>query len=62
MFSHNPSYTPVMAWTGHTEEQTPQSAHFAASIQRFPAFSEIASTGHSLSQEPQFVQVASLTT
>jgi hypothetical protein len=50
-----------MASTGQTAEQEPQSTHFSASIQRFPPFSEIASTGHSLSQVPQFEQVASLT-
>jgi hypothetical protein len=47
-----------MACTGQTAEHTPQSAHFADSITRFPSFSEIASTGHSLSQEPQFVQAS----
>jgi hypothetical protein len=47
-----------MASVGQTAEQAPQSAHFSASIQRFPSFSEIASTGHSLSQEPQFVQAS----
>jgi hypothetical protein len=50
-----------MASTGQTAEQAPQSAHFAGSTQRLPSFSEIASTGHSLSQEPQLVQAASLT-
>jgi hypothetical protein len=47
-----------MASAGHAPEHAPQSTHFAASIARFPPDSEIASTGHSLSQLPQFVQAS----
>jgi hypothetical protein len=43
---------------GQTAEQEPQSTHFSGSIQRLLSFSEIASTGHSLSHVPQFVQVS----
>jgi hypothetical protein len=49
-----------MASTGQSLAQTPQPAHLAASIQRFPFFSEIASVGQFPSQAPQLVQVESL--
>jgi hypothetical protein len=47
-----------MASVGQTAAQAPQSWHLAGSIQRALSFSEIASTGHSLSQEPQFTQAS----
>jgi hypothetical protein len=47
-----------MASVGQLGTQAPQLTHFAASIQRFPSFSEIASVGHSLSQAEQFTQAS----
>jgi hypothetical protein len=48
-----------MASTGQVAEQTPQSTHLGASIQRLSFFSEIASEGQSLSQAPQLVHLDS---
>jgi hypothetical protein len=47
-----------MASVGQTAAQAPQSWHLAGSIHRVLSFSEIASTGHSLSQEPQLTQAS----
>jgi hypothetical protein len=47
-----------MASTGQTAEQDPQSTQVSAFIARFPSFSAIAETGHSLSHVPQFVQAS----
>jgi hypothetical protein len=47
-----------MASVGHTAAQAPQSEHFSGSIHRALSFSEIASTGHSLSHEPQLTQAS----
>ena len=51
-------YSAAIASVGQEATQVPQSRHFSGSIQCFPSFSEIASTGHSLTQEPQFTQVS----
>jgi hypothetical protein len=48
----------MIASVGQALAQAPQLTHLAESIQRFPSFSEIASTAHSLSQEPQFTQAS----
>jgi hypothetical protein len=54
-----PAHQPAeIASVGQTAAQAPQSWHFAGSIQRALSFSEIASTGHSLSQEPQLTQAS----
>jgi hypothetical protein len=50
----NNCYPSAIASVGQEATQAPQSEHFAGSIQRLSSFSEIASTGHSLSHEPQF--------
>jgi hypothetical protein len=47
-----------IASVGQTAAQEPQSVHLSGSIQRRPFFSEIASTGHSGSQAPQFTQAS----
>jgi hypothetical protein len=47
-----------MASVGQTPAQAPHSVHFSGSIQRVLSFSEIASTGHSLSQAPQFAHAS----
>ncbi len=46
---------------GHTATHAPQSVHSPASMTLLSSFSLMASTGHSGSQEPQFVQVSSIT-
>jgi hypothetical protein len=46
---------------GQTATHAPQSVHSSASMTLLSSFSLIASTGHSGSQEPQFVQVSSIT-
>lgn len=51
------SYASEMALVGHTEAQVPQLTHLPASISRWLSFSEIAPTGQSGSQVPQFMQV-----
>jgi hypothetical protein len=52
------TYSAAMACVGQAPAQAPQSAHLSGSIQCFPSFSEIASAGHSLTQEPQFTQAS----
>jgi hypothetical protein len=52
---HHPA---VIASVWQEATQAPQSVHFDGSIHRRLSFSEIASTGHSLSQEPQLTQAS----
>jgi hypothetical protein len=52
------SYSAAIASVGHDATQAPQSTHLSGSIQCLPSFSEIASDGQSLTQEPQFTQVS----
>jgi hypothetical protein len=54
------SYEAEIASVGQTPAQAPQSWHLPGSIQRILSFSEIASTGHSLSQAPQFMQASEI--
>jgi hypothetical protein len=54
----NNPYSAAMASTGQTPAQEPQSLHLPGSIQRRLSFSEIASVGHSLSQEPQLTHAS----
>jgi hypothetical protein len=51
-------YAAEIASVGQTPAHTPQSWHFSGSIHRLSPFSEIASTGHSLSQEPQLTHAS----
>jgi hypothetical protein len=51
-------YSSTIASVGQEPAQAPQLTHRAGSIKRFPSFSEIALTEHSLSQEPQFTQAS----
>ena len=51
-------YSETIASVGHVEAHVPQSIHAPASIARAPSFSEIAETGHSDSQAPQFTQAS----
>jgi hypothetical protein len=47
-----------MASVGQALTQAPQLTQTAASMKRFPSFSEIALTAHSLSQAPQFTHTS----
>jgi hypothetical protein len=49
-----------MASEGHAPAQVPQLMQVAASMTRFESFSEIADTGHSDSQAPQFTQASEI--
>jgi len=51
-------YSAEIASVGHEPTHAPQSVHFAGSITCSPSFSEIASTGQSAIQAPQFTQAS----
>jgi hypothetical protein len=52
------SYSATIASVGHEPTQAPQSVQTSGSITCVPSFSEIASTGQSLTHEPQFTQAS----
>jgi hypothetical protein len=53
-------YSSEIASEGQTPAQEPQLMHVPASMTRFESFSEIAETGHSDSQAPQFTQASEI--
>jgi hypothetical protein len=48
----------LIASTGHSSTQTPQSTHLSGSTQALPSFIEIASLGQDSTQDSQPVQVS----
>jgi hypothetical protein len=57
-FCFSGNHSSAIDSVGQALAQAPQLTHRAGSIKRFPSFSEIALTEHSLSQEPQFTQAS----
>lgn len=53
-------YSSEMASAGQAPAQVPQLMQVPASMTRFESFSEIAETGHSDSQAPQFTQASEI--
>ena len=53
-------YSSEIASEGQTPAQVPQLMQVPASMTRFESFSEIAETGHSGSQAPQFTQASEI--
>jgi hypothetical protein len=52
------SHPAKIASVGQALTHAPQSVHLSGSIWYCPSFSEIASTGHSLTQTPQLAQAS----
>lgn len=55
------TYSMLIASTGHSSTQTPQSTHFSGSITAFPSCMEIASLGQASKQDSQPVHLSAST-